>query len=92
MQESRRMLLKSVVAGGLAAGALGKATAMPTDRPKKWDASHDVVIVSHADSRFERRKLAAERGCVNTSFLRYGTDGAFAADINEKSPKTQIVG
>ena len=62
MQESRRMLLKSVVAGGLAAGALGKASAMPTDRPKKWDASYDVVIVGAGGAGLSAAAHAAEQG------------------------------
>ena len=45
MQKSRRDFLKSAVAGGLTMGVLSKASAMPTDRPDKWDASYDVVVV-----------------------------------------------
>ena len=45
MQKSRRDLLKSAVAGGLTMGVLSKASAMPTDRPDKWDASYDVIVV-----------------------------------------------
>lgn len=62
MQNSRRTLLKSVVAGGLTLGALGKASAMPTDRPAKWDATYDIVVVGAGGAGLSAAAHAAEQG------------------------------
>ena len=62
MQKSRRDLLKSAVAGGLTMGVLSKASAMPTDRPDKWDASYDVVVVGAGGAGLAAAAHAAEQG------------------------------
>ncbi len=62
MQKFRRDLLKSAVAGGLTMGVLSKASAMPTDRPDKWDASYDVVVVGAGGAGLAAAAHAAEQG------------------------------
>ena len=62
MQSTRRSLLKSLVVGGLAAGGIGKAAAMPTDRPAKWDEVYDVVIVGAGGAGLAAAAHAAEQG------------------------------
>lgn len=62
MHSTRRSLLKSIVAGGIAAGAIKQVAAMPTDRPAQWDEVCDVVVVGAGGAGLAAAAHAAEQG------------------------------
>lgn len=84
MQKSRRDLLKSAVAGGLTMGVLSKASAMPTDRPDKWDASYDVVVVGAGGAGLAAAAHAAEQGLKVLLLGKVGLCGRFIGDLRRR--------